>query len=215
MLNAGLIRQLESFQAKKLKQLQGLPDRTSNIATIALVGCLPVEAEIDKRAITLYRNAIADRNSIEHHIARRQLSVKDDSSKSWFIHIGQLLDKYNLPSAISLLSETPSKVTWRSLVRKAAITYWNNIALIETSNKTSLRYMSTTTCHMDKPAGVWSHSLLSHTDTVRAFVKVKLLTGCYKLQAHEALFARNQHAQSAICKLCSSGVEDRLHFVVL
>jgi hypothetical protein len=66
MLNKTQILRLETFQLKKLKQLQGLPPRTSSIAVRGLMGLLPIEAEIDRRALTLFRSAVSNPENIEY-----------------------------------------------------------------------------------------------------------------------------------------------------
>ena len=55
---------LEKFQRDRLKQLQGLPPRTPNCVTLAMVGMFPIEAEIDMKSLTFFRNIIKDKNSL-------------------------------------------------------------------------------------------------------------------------------------------------------
>ena len=54
------INALEAFQVRCVKQLQGLPTKTANSAALALLGLLPVEACINKCALTLFCNVIRD-----------------------------------------------------------------------------------------------------------------------------------------------------------
>ena len=55
---------LEKFQPDRLKQLQGLPPRTSNCVTLAIMGMFPIEAEIDRKSLTFFRNIIKDKNRV-------------------------------------------------------------------------------------------------------------------------------------------------------
>jgi hypothetical protein len=214
MLKPQLIAKLEHYQVQKLKQLQGLPDRVSNTATLGLVGQLPIEAEIHKKCLTLFRNCIADKDQIEYKIAQRQLAMKNSNSHSWFIYINNILEKYHLPSAYELLARTPSKGRWSRQVNKSVGDFWEAKFLQEAEEKPSIRFMSQHSLSPTHPAILWSSTLESLRDTHQAYVKVKLLTGCYKLQVHEAMFKRNQHATSSLCRLCSSGAEDRSHFLL-
>ena len=50
------IENLEKFQRKCLKQIQGLPDNTSNTACLALLGILPVEALLHKNLLNMFVN---------------------------------------------------------------------------------------------------------------------------------------------------------------
>ena len=48
------IERLEKIQRKCLKQIQGLPDNTSNTACSALLGVLPVEALLHENLLNLF-----------------------------------------------------------------------------------------------------------------------------------------------------------------
>ncbi|MES9882685.1 MAG: hypothetical protein ABW185_17600 [Sedimenticola sp.] len=113
------INVLEAFQRKCLKQIQGLPDKTPNIAALALLGIAPVETIIHKNMLTLFGNVIRNEHSIEHDIAVRQLVMKTQSEHSWFNKIKSLLEKYNLPSAYNLLKKPPTKTEWKRQVKRS------------------------------------------------------------------------------------------------
>ena len=84
---------LEKFQRDRLKQLQGLPPRTSNCVTLAMMGMFPIE----------------DKNSLEFDICEKQLTVKGSKSRSWLICITTLLTKYNLSAPEHMLYSTPNE----------------------------------------------------------------------------------------------------------
>ena len=46
------IENLENFQRKCLKQIQGLPDNTSNSACLALLGILPIESVLHQTLLS-------------------------------------------------------------------------------------------------------------------------------------------------------------------
>ena len=48
------LQRLESYQKKSLKQIQHLPDRAPNSASLALVGILPIEAVVHKNMLNLF-----------------------------------------------------------------------------------------------------------------------------------------------------------------
>ena len=72
---------LEKFQRQCLKQIQGLPDNTSNSACLALLGILPIEVVLHKNLLNMYVNMIRNDNSIEYEIAHRQLVMIDPQQK--------------------------------------------------------------------------------------------------------------------------------------
>ena len=63
---------LEIFQRQCVKQIQGLPDKTSNSISLALLGILTIEAVMHKKALTIFVNMIKQKGSIENEIGLRQ-----------------------------------------------------------------------------------------------------------------------------------------------
>ena len=88
--------------------LQGLPPRTSNCVTLAMMGMFPIE----------------DKNSLEFDICEKQLTVKGSKSRSWLICITTLLTKYNLPAPEHMLYSTPTKGTWKTLLLSRIQEHW-------------------------------------------------------------------------------------------
>ncbi len=184
------------------------------MAVRGLIGVLPIEAEIDWRVLILLRNAIADQQGVERQIAIRQLAMKGEDSRSWFIYSNKTLAKYNLPDAHCLLDNTPKKVTWKRMVNMAIKDHWELKALQEAAALKSVRFMSSESLSVKKAAPLWLQSIRSMGKTKKAFVKARLLAGVYKLQSHEAQFRRNQHDTEPTCRLCRTGPEDRVHFLL-
>ena len=94
-------QQIAGYFTKLIKQIQHLPERTANVASLLLVGQLPIEPEIHRRMINLFGNIIRNFESIERDIAIRQLATKPKTSDSWFIEIVKLLELYELPCIAS------------------------------------------------------------------------------------------------------------------
>ena len=214
MLQQKHIAQLETFQRKKLRELQGLPDRCANAAVLGLMGILPIEAEIDKRVLSLFRNIIDNPDSLECQIATRQLATKSVSSTSWFMHVERVLQKYGLPNAHQLLDIVPKKPTWKRTVGKAVMEHWRSKVLSDSCDKSSLRYLSAASVDPSYPSFLWSSSTNSARDTENAFVKARLMTGTYRLQTHELVYNRSNANMSSNCQLCKSAPEDRCHFLL-
>ena len=103
------IQQLEAFQKRCLKQLQSLPNRSSDTAALALFGMLPVNVCIEKNMFSLFGSITRDQSCIENQIARRQLTVKDIADKIWFSSVRSILNDYMLPTAYELIDNPPSK----------------------------------------------------------------------------------------------------------
>ena len=63
------IENLEKFQRKCSKQIQGLPDNTSNSAGLTLLGILPVKSILHKNLLSMFVNMISNENSFEFEMA--------------------------------------------------------------------------------------------------------------------------------------------------
>ena len=87
---------LETYQKLLLKRLLSLPTNTPDPAVYILSGFIPVEGQIDHKALTLFNNICRqDNSSTEKQLAYRQLLLKGESSHSWFVQIRKILCRYD------------------------------------------------------------------------------------------------------------------------
>ena len=184
------LSKLDAFQRKTLRQLQFLPEKPipCNQAVYGLLGAKPIPAVVHQAALVHFGNILRSEGSIELDLAQRQLAVKTDKSKSWFIHIKQLLLKYDLPSAYELLDAPPGKMEWKTRVSNAVKLFWDQENRKEASAKSSLKYLNIDALGIGAVHPVWSTLSANTRDVEMAAVKARLLTGTYILQANRARF---------------------------
>ena len=202
---------LEKFQRKSLRQLQGLPDKTPNCVTLALLGILPIETVIHKNSLNLFMSIIRNKHFIEYEVAERQLVMKGEEEKSWFNLIKTVLGTYNLPSIYTLFGQSLTKAEWKSILNQAVNTHIEASWQAEVKQKPSLKYVNPNSLKVGTAHPVWSTVNNSIIDNKRAQLKCKLLTGTYILQGNRAAF--NQYTVDATCKLCHTAPETRKHFL--
>jgi hypothetical protein len=178
------------------------------------MGVLPIEAEIDRRILGLFRNILVNEDSVEAKIALRQLAVKNELSHSWFITVKNTLSKYDLPPAHSILQVLPTQSVWKRKVRSAISTYWNDKSTEELKILSSTRYLSSQSTCLHRPAPVWACTKKSLRDSHKARTKARVMCGVYRLQTHEAMQRQNQYRTSSCCLLCSKEPETRRHFLL-
>ena len=135
---------LEKFQRKSLRQLQGLPDKTPNCVTLALlhVGILPIETVIHKNSLNLFMSIIRNKHFIEYEVAERQLVMKGEEEKSWFNLIKTVMGTYNLPSIYTLFGQSLTKAEWESTLNQAVNTQIEASWQAEVKQKPSLKYVN-------------------------------------------------------------------------
>ena len=211
ILKSSDIESLEKFQRKCLKQIQGLPDNTSNTACLALLGVLPIEALLHKNLLNMFVNMIRNENSVEYEIAKRQLVMKDTPRESIFTHIQSILDRYDLPSVFDLLNCPPTKEAWKSTLNHKINDMVQKFWRSDIESKSSTKYLNPNVLCVGSSHHIWSTVRNNIHDSRRAQIKCKLLTGTYILQANRAAF--NQYAINPTCKLCNTAPETRQHFV--
>lgn len=109
-----LVDKLEVFQKKTLKQILSLPDNTANPSVYILSGQLPVQASLHLRVFSLFNN-LCNQNDrcIEKQILIRQLTVKNDKSCAWAMHIPPLLARYGLESVLTYIENPVDKNSWK------------------------------------------------------------------------------------------------------
>ena len=115
---------LETYQKLLLKRLLSLPTNTPDPAVYILSGFIPVEGQIDHKALTLFNNICRQNNSsTEKQLAYRQLLLKDGNSHSWFVQIRKILCRYELPNPFELLDQPPTKICWKNTIEQCINKY--------------------------------------------------------------------------------------------
>jgi hypothetical protein len=201
ILSQGEKDALETFHRGTIRQIQNLPIQTAIPAIYLLLGCLPVEAEIDRRKLTLFCTIARDKDSKLARIAERQLVMKDLNSKSWYVEIVELMYKYGLPSPHDILANPPSKGAWKTIVTKAINYYWGAKLKSRAVNMTSLKYLTTNNIQHSnlETHPIWTNTNLSLRDIQRACYQIKMATGTYILQVHRSCYSKQKEKPSVHC----------------
>ena len=185
MPNKTLLKELETFQKKIIKQILNIPSNTADSAVYVLSGLLPIEAQIDKKILTLFNNICRQEDSsVEKQIAWRQLTVKTLESNSWFIAVKKILWKYKLEDISFYLENPITKLKWKNEINKVVNEFWHEEISSVVPYYEKLCFMN---CELYTPGKI--HPLLqldtqSVKDNTRLPSKLKFLCGPYVLQAN-------------------------------
>jgi hypothetical protein len=179
------------------------------------MGLIPLSAEIDKRALTLY-GTICRMKEFEtlKQTARRQLAVKSLDSKSWFIQIYKLGLQYGI-DVIAALNLNWSKAEWKIYTKHAVWSYHKYDIKSKATTMTSLKYMyiayaSMKSCHL-----IWPSRINNKMDPYQvhaANIRIKLLTSTYMLQSTIAKYYPTTNKPT--CQLCNVENETLEHFLI-
>ena len=206
------IKKLLTYYVQLLKQIQHLPVRTSTAAVLILAGQLPIEAELHKRMLSLFRNIAENKGSMKNNIAFRPLAIKPEDSDSWFIQIVKVTEMYNLPSPRDILNPVPNKATWKRTVYTAINEYWKDQLVKDTTTKSTLKLFNFEEFEIGKIHNIWKSCGSDLYAVKRACVKSKIVCGTYTLQADRARF--NGLKTTSRCPLCFKEPEDTKHFLL-
>ena len=132
---------LNLYHKGVLKNLQSLPERTADAAVYLLSGQLPMESTLHYQILIRLGNILRS-DSVEKEICVRQLLVKDNSSKSWFIYAKNVLDHYEIGSIFDLIGNMPSMGVWKKLVKQKVEKYWKHKIEMQANTKSSLKYLN-------------------------------------------------------------------------
>ena len=169
-----------SIHLSTLKRLQSLPIRTANSAVYLLLVILPISAELHKRQLSLFHQIVMSENVSIREIAWRQYIAGRPTS--FFVRIVDILDLYELPSFIEVMSGHFKKLDWKGIVKMSINTYWTTKLQQDCQSKSTLSLLSTTSLEMGKTHIVWDSINNSVRDVRKAITKARMLTGTYMLQ---------------------------------
>ncbi|CAG2242305.1 unnamed protein product [Mytilus edulis] len=117
---------LELAERKILRQIQGLPNNTANMAVYTLVGAEPIAITLDKNVLTFFMNIVRNPGTIECEILRRQIVFSDQRGKDFINRVEKTLSKYNLKSSSYYIENPLNKMEWKRLVGIKIKEYWKN-----------------------------------------------------------------------------------------
>ena len=103
-----------------------------------MCGSLPAKAILHLKQLGLFIMICQLHGDPLNRRARQVLTKGKPSSKSWFIQIRDICLLYDLPHPLQLLSNPPSKQTFKKLAKAQVISYWELKLHQEASFLTSL-----------------------------------------------------------------------------
>jgi hypothetical protein len=175
------IKKLETLQVQICKQIQGLPERTANLAAYSLLGVEPIEMVVDKLALIFLGNILQDKATIEFQIVERQHAMMKKNTQNYANVITSILRKYRLPELYNILQDIPTKANWKKEIKDKIQEYWEKQWIEEAKKRTSLKFLAIP--KMGKTHYVWKMVPNDCIEVKKAAVKVRLLTGTYMLQS--------------------------------
>ena len=115
---------LHSHHKNSLLYLQKLHKNTPESFILFMAGSTGLTASLHTRQLSLFGMITRLPENILFKVAQNKLSTEPDSFSSCFVQIRHLCKQYGLPSPLLLLSNPPSKASFKNLVRKKILDFW-------------------------------------------------------------------------------------------
>ena len=193
---------LHSHHKNTLRNLQKLHKNTPDCFTLFMAGSPGATATLHMKQLGLFGMISRLPDNILHSIALSKLYSEPDDSCSWFVQIRHLCSKYALPSPLLVLSNPPTKSTFKALVKKKVIDFWQNQLRDEasTDNRPSLKYFKPQYMSLLKPHPLWTTSQANPFEINKSLVVAKLLSGQYRSDWHTRHWSKDN--KEGFCLLC-------------
>ena len=169
-----------------LESFQRLYKATPAAVVYFLAGSLPASALYHLRQLSLL--GMISRlgpGNILHQYGMQVLASPTSYSQSWFLQVKEICQQYSLPDAHSLLSDPPSRYSFKRSARQKVIDFWN-AKLRECADPTnpaylpSLSFFRVNFMSLSRPHPIWTSAGSSPYEVKKATVQARMLSGRYR-----------------------------------
>ena len=142
VLSSNEVKLIDIHYAETLRCLLRLHKKTPRCVTFFLAGSLPGTALIHLRQLSIFGMICRLQDNILHKHAINIFAARTYSPKSWFYQIRSCCVQYGLPHPADLLSSPPSKSSYKLLIKKKIISYWESFLRAEAAELHSLSFFN-------------------------------------------------------------------------
>ena len=130
------------------------------------------------------------------------LSSGKKTTKSWFLNVQQICEKYGLMDPLTLLRKSPPKNIYKKEVKMKIVDHWKQLMVKECMNMKSLKYFRPELYSLVKPHLLWTSSASNPYECQKATIVAKMISGRYrtdKLCRHCNSSNRSGYCKSPLC----------------
>ena len=195
---------LASHFKKHVQRLLKLHKLTSEPVVWFLAGCLPLQALLHLRILSLFgmiTRLHGGKNVLADH-ARHILSTAKPSSKSWFLEVQKICLQYLLPHPIAFLDNPPTKYSFKRQVKSAVIDYWEQTLRGQALflREGSLKYFNPCFMSLSNPHPIFTTCGSNPYEISRAVVQAQFLSGKARVESLTKYWDKSNN--DGMCQLC-------------
>ena len=175
---------INNHHKEMISNIQRLLPRTPRSVIYFLGGSLPGSARLHLRQLSNFGMIcrLPLKNILNNH-ARNIFNYSTISNKSWFMKIRELCIKYDLPHPKELLGNPPTKTTYKSMVRKKVISFWEKILRKEAAALDSLLVFKPCFMSLTRPHPLWTTAGSSPSKVAMASIQAVMISGRYRSES--------------------------------
>ena len=172
---------LHHHYKQSLEQLQRLHKATPEPVVCFLGGSLPLTALLEFRQISLLGMVSRlNPSSILYRYAKNTLQDAKPSSRSWFLQTKTLCSKYSLPDPLTILSNPPSKCSFKRLSKARILDFWESKLRADAASLDSLLYFKPQFYSLSRPHPIWSSAGNNPHEAEKACCQARMISGRFR-----------------------------------
>ena len=189
---------------KHMERLLKLHSATPESVVWFLAGCLPVQALLHLRQISLFGmvTRLHEGNNVLAKHARHIYATAKPSSKSWFIQLQNIFLQYGLPHPISFLDNPPTKTSFKQLAKAAVTDHWEQKLRGQADLLSSLKFFHPAYMSLSSTHPLFSTCGSSPYQVLKACVQARYLSGRARVEALTRHW--DMANKEGFCYLCKS-----------
>ena len=173
------IRIVDGYYQQVVQKLQRLHPKTPRCFVFLMAGCLPGEAILHLKQLTLFMMICHLPTDPLHIHAKHILISAKNSAKSWFLQIRELCLLYGLDHPLKLLSSPPGKHTFKREIKEKVSVHWEKFLRTEAAELPSLRFFMASNGSVMFPHIVWS-TARSSFESRKATILACMMSGRFR-----------------------------------
>ena len=180
VLSKSEISTIDSHYQRTIMNLQRLHDRTPRCFIFLLAGCLPGEAMLHKKQLTIFMQICHLPSDPLYFHARNVLLCGKTSARSWFQQVSSLCLLYKLPHPLTLLDNPPSKESFKKTVKQQITQHWEDLLRDEATKLPSLHYFLAEQSSLRCSHNLWVCAAGSGFECRKATILARMVSGRFR-----------------------------------
>ena len=193
--------------------LQRLHDKTPRCFVFLMAGCLPGEAILHQKQLTIFMMICHLPEDPLFTHARHVLMFQKKSANSWFQQIRSLCLLYGLDHPLHLLDCPPTKLRFKHLVKEQISSHWEARFKEEATRLTSLHYFVPNSCSLNSPHPIWKTATSSSFECRKAGTLAKMMSGRFRSEYLCRHWSKNKQGY-CLAETCDQTVGDLEHLLL-